>query len=62
MIYATSFNPETRLPTSISTDSGFESLEQVRLILGEPKKETPAFLIYPGDVIFSRIAWFLGYE
>lgn len=35
-IFVTNLNPETREPTDKSQDSGFSSLDEVVLIMGEP--------------------------
>lgn len=59
-IYATPFDPETRKATSVSTDSGFDSMGQAVDTMGEPLKRTEAFLIYPGAVLFSHVAFYLG--
>ena len=62
-IFVTPFDPKTRQCQSVSTDSGFNSLEQVVEMMGEPIKQTEAFLIYGDDsarVLFSRVAFYKG--
>lgn len=56
MIYATAFDLEAdRIEASQTT--GFETLDQVVEIVGEPKlDQRPAFVVYEG-VLFSRIQW-----
>ena len=46
MIYATSYNPDTLRCTGPSTDSGFSSLDEVPLLLGEPDMGHPRMLTY----------------
>lgn len=57
-IYATPFTDEPRECTGPSTDSGFQSLDEVVEAMGEPAKRYRAMLIYgEGNdrVVFSRI-------
>lgn len=54
-IYTTPFDPETLQATGRSEPSGFESLDQIRQLMGPPLHGTAALLVYPGGVLFSRI-------
>ena len=57
-IYATPFKHTARECSGPSTDSGFDSLDTVELIAGEPEHRFAGMLIY-GDgedrVVFSKI-------
>lgn len=54
-IYATPFDNCTKKTTGKSTDSGFESLDQVVMMMGEPLKTTQQMVIY-GDKV-NRIVY-----
>lgn len=57
-IYATPFKASTKETTGPSTDSGFQSLDDVVAAMGEPLKRYKAMVIYgPGEdrVVFSKI-------
>lgn len=56
MIYATPFDPETRLCTAASVETGFQTLEEATTATGEPSRRYRAMVIYPG-LIFTRFAW-----
>lgn len=45
-IYATPYNPTTKEATGPSTDSGFESLDQVVCMIGVPTHRSPRWLSY----------------
>ena len=62
-IYATPYKTETKKPTGHSVDSGFESLEQVVEVMGEPVITHGSLYIYGDDedrVLFSRVPFYLG--
>lgn len=46
MIYATNYDPATLRCTGHSTDSGFSSLDEVPMLLGEPDMRHPRMLTY----------------
>lgn len=55
-IYATPFKASTKETTGPSTDSGFQSLDDVVTAMGEPEHRYKAMVIYgPGEdrVVFS---------
>lgn len=57
-IYATPFKASTKETTGPSTDSGFQSFDDVVTAVGEPLKRYKAMVIYgPGEdrVVFSKI-------
>lgn len=57
-IYATPFKAGTKETTGPSTDSGFQSLDDVVTAMGEPLKRYKSMVIYgPGEdrVVFSKI-------
>lgn len=58
MILATPFDPATRLCTGPSEPSGFDSLEDVVALMGEPIRQTRAMVIYPG-IVYSPIVFSL---
>lgn len=45
-IYATPYNQATKQTTGPSTDSGFESLDQVVGMMGNPMHRSPRWLAY----------------
>lgn len=47
-IYATPYNQATKQCTGPSTDSGFESLDQVAGMMGEPTHRSPRWVAYGG--------------
>ena len=53
MIYMTPFDTQTKLATSASTDSGFDSIQQVRDVMGEPSTDGKRIVIYD-DVAFTE--------
>lgn len=53
MIYLTPYNPTTREAVADSADSGFSSLDEVVLLMGEPKARGPRWMTYPDGVAFS---------
>jgi hypothetical protein len=62
-IYATPFKNRTKKTTGPSTDSGFESLDQVVAMMGEPLKTTRQMVIY-GDmtdrIVYSTFVFTLS--
>lgn len=59
-IYVTPFTDEPRECTGPSTDSGFQSLDDVAVAMGAPDIRYDAMLIYGGGndrVVFSRFAF-----
>ena len=56
MIYATPFDPVTLEALGQSTNSGFESLEQVKEMLGPPNTDNKRSLIYDG-IAYSDFAF-----
>lgn len=61
-IYATPYNNRTKKCTGPSADSGFESLDQVAAMMGEPIKTSPKMLIYGGDtdrIVYSTFVFTL---
>lgn len=46
MIYATPYDTATLRCTGPSTDSGFSSLDEVPMLLGEPEMRHPRMLTY----------------
>ena len=59
MIYMTNYNPVTKKCTAASGNSGFETLEDVKLIMGEPTHTKPVLLMYvqaeDKGVVFSKV-------
>ena len=59
MIYMTNYNPLTKKCTAPSVDSGFETLEDVGLMMGEPAhiKETHLMYVQSEEegVVFSKV-------
>jgi len=59
-IYLTPFDPDTKECLAHSADSGFSTLQEVRAAMGESIRETPSYAVYPGGLLFSYLAWYLG--
>lgn len=53
MIYITPFDPLTKEATADSTDSGFDSLATVELVMGAPLACGRRWSTYPDGVAFS---------
>ncbi len=47
MIYLTTYDPQTKLPTGPSVAAGFESLQEVRDLLGPPGGDGKRCITYP---------------
>ena len=60
MIYATPYDPNTLKTTDLSTDSGFTSLDDVVVMLGEPVIRHPRWLTYGDGLAFSDFPFNLG--
>lgn len=59
MIYATPFDPETKVCTAPSSDSGLSSLAEVVEMMGaDALKITRQMVVYPG-VLFTIFPWAL---
>lgn len=59
-IYVTPFDPATKQTTGDSVDSGFESLEDVELINGEPLTRGKRTLTYEGTFYSNYSVTALG--
>ena len=59
MIYMTNYNPKTKKCTAPSVEAGFETLDDVKLIMGEPTHSKPVLLMYVQSeeegVVFSKV-------
>lgn len=53
MIYATQFDTATKLATAQSEPSGFDSINQVREVMGAPSTDGKRIVIYD-NVTFSE--------
>ena len=66
MIYMTEYNPATQKCTAASGDSGFETLEDVKLVMGEPTHTKPVLLMYvqaeDKGVVFSKVPFRIDVE
>jgi len=58
-VYATEFNPVTLQCTAKSTDCGFDTIEQVQVVMGIGKLITRRVLLCDG-VVFSDFPFYLG--
>jgi len=58
-IYITPYDVATLRPTSLSTDSGLESLDQVVEIMGEPTERGQRWVAYD-EMAYSEIPFYLG--
>jgi len=59
MIYATEFNPATLQCTAKSADCGFDTIEQVQVVMGIGKLITRRVLLCDG-VVFSDFPFCVG--
>lgn len=53
MIYATQFDTTTKQPTAPSAPAGFDSIDQVREVMGAPSTDGKRIVIYD-NVAFSE--------
>lgn len=58
MIYATAYNPDNLVCTQPSEKTGFASFEELRQVIGGPKRAYKGMLIYEG-VIFTRYIFYV---
>ena len=59
MIHMTMYDPSTKKCTAPSEDSGFKTLDEVKVLMGEPTHTKPAILLYEQaedkGVVFSKL-------
>jgi len=56
MIYLTPYDPVTLLAGE-SSDSGFQSLDQVVELMGPPAHRSPTWMTYPDGIAFSQFVF-----
>ena len=66
MIYMTEYNPRTAKCTAASGSSGFETLDDVKLLMGEPTHTKPVLLMYvqaeDKGIVFSKVPFRIDRE